>query len=95
MNVELSLIVVAFKTATLLLGGFITLLAARAARKTGDPGLRYLAAGFGVVTLGSLLAGSANQLFSVGAGAALVVESGLTAVGFTVIAYSLYVTRTS
>jgi hypothetical protein len=84
---------IAFKTATLLLGGLITYLAARAAGRTGLPGLRYLAAGFGIVTLGSLAAGVLDQLLSVDAGVALTVESALTTAGFAVIAYSLYVTR--
>jgi hypothetical protein len=85
-------VVIGFKTATLLLGGLVATLAARAAHKTRDPGLTYLAAGFAVVTLGSLLAGVADQLFGVAPGTALAVESALTAVGFAIIAYSLYVT---
>lgn len=86
-------VVVVLKTATLCLGGLITYLAAKAARRTGATGLAYLAVGFGVVTLGSLLAGVAD-LFVPGDGStALVVESALTALGFAVVAYSLYVTR--
>jgi hypothetical protein len=95
MNSEIPLLVIGFKTVTLLLGGFITYLATKAARKSGDRGLTYLALGFGIVTLGSLLAGSANQVFTVGTNTALVVESGLTMIGFSVIAYSLYATRTA
>ncbi|WP_226012131.1 DUF7521 family protein [Halomicrobium salinisoli] len=86
-------VVIAFKTATLLLGGLVTALAARAALRTRADGLAYLAVGFGVVTLGSLLAGVADQLLGIDPGAALVVETALTAVGFAVIAYSLLVTR--
>ncbi|WP_225333272.1 DUF7521 family protein [Halomicrobium urmianum] len=85
-------VAIGFKTATLLLGGLVTALAARAALRTRSEGLAYLATGFGVVTLGSLLAGVADQLLSVGSGTALVVETALTAVGFAVIAYSLLVT---
>jgi hypothetical protein len=81
-----------FKAATLALGTLVTYLAAKAARRTGARGLRYLAVGFGVVSLGSLLAGVADQLLAVDAGTALTVESGLTAAGFAVVAYSLYVT---
>lgn len=95
MNSSIPLLVIGFKTVTLLLGGFITYLATKAARKSGDRGLTYLALGFGIVTLGSLLAGSANQVFAVGASTALIIESGLTMGGFAVIAYSLYVTRTA
>jgi hypothetical protein len=89
------LAVVALKTATLLAGGFVTLTAARAARKTGWTGLVYLASGFGIVTLGSLLAGVADQVFGLAIHDALLVESALTAVGFAVIGYSLYVTGTT
>lgn len=84
-------LVVVLKTLTLLLGGAITFFAARAARRTGARALRALAVGFGVVTLGSLLAGVADVVLGVPAGFALTVESALTAVGFAVILYSLYV----
>lgn len=90
---RLSLVVVALKTVTLALGGLITYLAAKAARRTSSPGLSTLAVGFGVVTLGSLLAGIADQVLAVDATTALVVEQALTAVGFVVVTYSLYVTR--
>lgn len=90
MNGGIPLIVVAFKTVTLVLGGLITYLAAKAARRTGAPGLRYLALGFGIVTFGSLVAGTVNQLLAMDAQTALVAESGLTMLGFCVIAYSLY-----
>lgn len=84
-------VVVALKTLTLLLGSAITFFAARAAQRTGARALRALALGFGIVTLGSLLAGVADVILSVPAESALTVESALTAVGFAVILYSLYV----
>jgi hypothetical protein len=87
-------VAIVFKTVTLGLGGLITYLAAKAARRAGGGGLRYLAVGFGIVTFGSLLAGVADQLPVADASTALIVESALTAVGFAVIAYSLYATRT-
>lgn len=93
MNGDIPLAVLAFKTATLVLGGLITYLAAKAARKTESSGLGYLAVGFGTVTLGSILAGVADQVLFVDAQHALVVENALTTLGFVVIAYSLYVTR--
>lgn len=86
-------IVIAFKTATLCLGGLVTYLAARAARRTNDRALWALATGFGVVTLGALLAGLADQLPVADARTALVVESALTTAGFAVVAYSLRLTR--
>jgi hypothetical protein len=62
----------------------------KAWQRTGSPALRSLALGFGFVTLGSLLAGVADQLLAVDQMLAVLVESTLTAVGFAVIVYSLY-----
>ncbi|MFC7029151.1 hypothetical protein ACFQJ5_18325 [Halomicroarcula sp. GCM10025324] len=88
-------IVIVLKTATLLIGGFITYIAASAARKTGWEGLSYLAVGFGTVTLGSLLAGIADQLLLISTHNALIVENTMATVGFAIIGYSLYATRRS
>jgi len=93
MNGQIPLVVIALKTITLVIGGFITYTAANAARKTGWQGLSYLAVGFGIVTLGSLLAGVADQVLRFDTHMTLIIESALTAVGFAVIGYSLYVTR--
>lgn len=93
MNGEIPLIVIVFKTFTLLIGGVITYVAASAARKTGWTGLSYLALGFGIVTFGSLLAGVGDQFLLVSTRDALIVENALTAAGFAVIGYSLHVTR--
>jgi hypothetical protein len=83
-------VIVGLKTATLFLGGMITFYAFRAYRRTHSPALRALAIGFGAITIGSLLAGAIDQLLAVDRQFALIVESGLTAVGFGVILYSLY-----
>lgn len=83
-------LVVALKTVTLLLGGLITYYALRASRRTGARPLRVLAVGFGIVTLGSLVAGVADQAVGVDTSLALTVESVLTALGFLTILYSLY-----
>ena len=93
MNGEIPVIVIAFKTATVAIGGFITYMAAKAARKTGWTGLSYLAIGFGIITFGSLLAGLADQLVFLSTPDALVLENAVTTLGFAVIGYSLYVTR--
>ncbi|NLV14573.1 DUF7521 family protein [Haloarcula argentinensis] len=95
MNGEIPLIVIGFKTVTVLLGGLITYFAARAALRTKATGLTYLAVGFATITVGSLLAGVADQLFGISTHVALIFENALTAVGFVVIAYSLYVTSRS
>jgi len=85
-------VVTALKTLTLLLGGTITLFAYRAYRRTGLRALRALAIGFGVVTVGTLLAGAVDLLApGLERETALIVESALTVVGFAVILYSLYV----
>ena len=84
-------IVVALKTLTLALGGLITYFAFKAYRRTDSPALRALAVGFGVITLGAILAGVIDQLLPFGTDAALVAESVLTAVGFAVILYALFV----
>lgn len=87
---HLATVVVALKTTTLVLGGLITFFAFRAYNRTGARALRALTIGFGVVTLGSLMAGVVDQLLDVDARYALVAESALTAVGFGIILYSLY-----
>ena len=99
MNESIPSIVIAFKTVTLLLGAVITYLAFKAYVRTQSHGLRLLALGFGVVTVGSLVAGIVDQLFivdqllQVNGHTALTIESGLTMVGFFIITYSLYETR--
>lgn len=86
-------IVIVFKTITLILGGVITYLAFKAYRRTRLDGLQYLAVGFAIVTLGSLVAGIVDQVLRINGHMALTLESALTAVGFLVITYSLYATR--
>jgi len=93
MTDHIPLIVVALKTVMLVIGGLITYLAAKAAQRTGINGLSILAAGFGIITFGSLLAGVADQLLLLENTAALIVENALTAIGFCIVAYSLYVTK--
>jgi hypothetical protein len=85
----------ALKTTTLVLGGLITYHAYRAYRRTGSPALWALAAGFGVVTLGSAAAGVVDQFRPLEGAAALAVESAFTAVGFGTILWSLYRTEES
>jgi len=83
-------VVVAFKTVSLILGAMITYFSFKAYRRTGARALGLLSVGFGVVTLGSLLAGVMDRLLQVPSNWALTAESGLTAVGFAIIVYSLY-----
>ncbi len=83
--------IVALKTVTLLLGGLITYLSYKAYRRTGAEPLRYLALGFGIVTLGTFLAGVVDRILGASIQLGLIVEAVLVALGFGVIVYSLYV----
>ena len=83
-------LVVALKTLTLVLGGLVTYLALKAARRTGSTSLQLLALGFGLVTAGGLVAGVIDQVVGLPVDVAVVAQSGLTAVGFAVILVSLY-----
>jgi len=89
-------LLVFFETATLVLGGLITYFAYKAYDRTGAPALGALTIGFGVVTIGSLVAGGLDlglqfaSLIDNYRMAALIVESAFTAVGFLIILYSLY-----
>jgi hypothetical protein len=86
-------VITALKTITLLLGGLITYFGYRAWRRTGARSLRALTAGFGFVTVGSLLAGVADVIFGTPIEVGLLIESSLIAIGFGIIVYSLYVTE--
>lgn len=87
---QMTTLVVALKTVTLVLGGLITYFAYMAYRRTRAAPLRSLAIGFGFVTLGSFIAGAVDQFVDMPLGTALMVESLLTAIGFGVVLYSLY-----
>lgn len=84
------LVIVASKTATLLCGGLVTTLAYRAYLRTRSPALRALAFGLGFVTVGALIAGGLHQLVGVPIETGIAVQSAFTALGFVVLAYSLY-----
>lgn len=86
-------LVIGLKTLTLVLGGAITYFAAKAAIRAGGRDLAALAIGFGVITLGSLAAGIADQALDIPHGQALILENALTTLGFGIIAYSLAATR--
>jgi len=84
------LLIVASKTTTLLCGGFVASLAYRAYLRTGSPALRALAYGLAFVTLGAFVAGALHQFAGVTIETGVAVQSTFTAVGFLVLAYSLY-----
>ena len=82
--------IVIVKTVILLLGGGITYIAFKAYRRTGASSLRALGIGFGIITLGALLAGIAHQLFSVSLETGVLINSVLVAMGLSIIMYSLH-----
>lgn len=88
-----SIAIIVIKTAILLFGSGIAYIAYRAHRRTGATSLRALALGFGVVTLGALFAGIAHQLLGVTLKTGVLINSLLTAIGFAIIMYSLYLER--
>jgi heme/copper-type cytochrome/quinol oxidase subunit 3 len=93
MSQTISLAIIVIKTIILVVGSGIAFIAYKAHRRTEAPSLRALAVGFGVVTLGALLAGIAHQVFDVSLQTGVLINSLLTALGFGIIMYSLYIER--
>ncbi|MDB9234679.1 hypothetical protein PN419_14445 [Halorubrum ezzemoulense] len=81
------------KFVILFLGGGITYIAFKAYRRTGEDSLRVLGVGFGIITLGAILTGVANQFFSVGLALGVLINSLFVALGLAVIMYSLYIQK--
>lgn len=90
-----SVVVVALKSATLVLGGTITYFAWRAYRRTRSPALRALAVGFSLVTTGAVIGGGVHQFARLSLQNAVVIESLFIMVGFLVLTYSLYAETSS
>ncbi|MFC5278148.1 hypothetical protein ACFPM1_05145 [Halorubrum rubrum] len=91
MTTQIDLTIIVAKTAILVLGGSITYYALRAFERTGDRSLRALGIGFGVVTVGALVGGVSHQIIGADLAVGIAIDSLLTAAGFAVIVYSLYV----
>ncbi|GAA0727692.1 MULTISPECIES: DUF7521 family protein [Haloferacaceae] len=81
------------KFVILILGGGITYIAFKAYRRTGENSLRVLGIGFGVLTLGALLTGVANQFFSVSLAYVVLINSMFVAFALAIIMYSLYIQK--
>ena len=81
---------IVMKTGILILGGLITYFSVKAYRNTGSTALRALAVGFGIITLGALLAGTLDVLLGIPLATGLLIDAVLTFAGFAVITYSLY-----
>lgn len=85
-----TLLLVAAKTVTVVLGTVLTVLATRAYRRTHSPALGALAAGIGLITLGALAGGILHQVVDVPLSVGVAVQAVCTAVGFAVMTYSVY-----
>jgi hypothetical protein len=85
-------VVAAMNTVTLVCGGLVTMLSFRAYRRTNAPSLRALAIGIGFVTIGALVAGGLHLIFNVELAMGIVVQSSFNALGFAILAYSLFTT---
>ncbi|AEH35750.1 DUF7521 family protein [Halopiger xanaduensis] len=90
-TIEIAVALAVVKTIILVVGGIITYFAFKAYRRTRQRALGYLAVGFGLVTLGFVLAGMFDLLLDVELVLGVLLESLLVLAGFLVIAYSLYV----
>ncbi|MDR5671915.1 putative membrane protein [Halalkaliarchaeum sp. AArc-CO] len=84
-------ILVVSQTAIVVLGGSISYFAYKAYNRTANPALRALSIGFAIVTIGAVSAGVLHHLFKVELEAGIAINSILTAIGFAVVTYSLYV----
>ncbi|GAB3041418.1 DUF7521 family protein [Natronobiforma cellulositropha] len=88
---EIAIVLAIVKTLVLLVGGLISYFAFKAYRRTRQRALGLLATGFGLVTLGLVLAGVSYELLEVDLAVGVLLESLLVLAGFLIIAYSLYV----
>ena len=77
------------KTLILITGGIITYFAFKAYRRTDSRSLGALALGFGLITMGTFLAGVIADILNESLAIGVVVESIMVLAGFLVIAYSL------
>lgn len=75
------------KTGILILGGLITYFSVKAYRNTGSNALRALAVGFGIITLGALLAGTLDMHLGVPLAIGVLVDAVLTLAGFSAITF--------
>ncbi|ELY46926.1 DUF7521 family protein [Natronorubrum sulfidifaciens] len=91
-GLPVAILLAVVKTLILLVGSLITFFAYKAYRRTRQRALGLLAVGFGLVTLGLVLAGFLYELLEVSLMTGILLESLLMLVGFVIIARSLYVT---
>lgn len=85
----LEIVIVVANTVTLVAGGFVTLLAIRAYRRTDHRPLRTLAVGIGYIVLGTLLGGGVHQSGLAPLLVGVAVQSVFIAIGFLFLGWSL------
>lgn len=85
------ILIVVSKTAIVVLGGSISYFAYKAYNRTANPALRALAIGFAIVTIGAMTGGLIHQFLGIDLAVGVAINSVLTALGFAVVTYSLYV----
>lgn len=90
MPTSLETYVILVNVVTLLCGGLVTVLAWRAYRRTKATALAALSGGLGLVTIGAFLAGVLHQIAGFAFAISIAIQSTFTALGFAVLAYSLY-----
>ena len=82
------------KTVTLVFGSLIGFYSVRAARRTALRELWALAIGISLITVGSVCSGMVHRIVALDTDTWIGIASTITAVGFVILAYSLYVGRT-
>jgi hypothetical protein len=87
--IDLTPLTLAATAVTLTLGVAVARLGYRAYRRTDRAALRSLSAAFALIVAGAAT-GATDQLFGVDGGVAAFAASALTAIGFGMLAHSLY-----
>jgi hypothetical protein len=85
-----NLLLPATQVVTVGFGCLLTFLTYKAYRRTGSRSLKALAAGFSLLLGGSVLGGGLHEFADLPLEASVTVQSMFTALGFAVLAYSLY-----
>lgn len=76
---------------TTVTGGLVTFYAVRAAQRTGQESLWFLAVGIACIAVGAIITGGGYCVLDLESGPWIGIVSTLSAAGFTVMGYSLFV----
>lgn len=91
LSANLLLVMAAVKLLITVLGTMITFYAFKAYRRTREPALGLLATGFGIITLGAIIAGISFELIGVPLVVGVIIDGVFVIIGFSSIAYSLHI----